>query len=70
MKGEGHPGLGGYMHGYAWSYRLESRHMCLPIAALEFVAVACSFIIFHSLLVAPEGEPAGAQGCWFVSLMP
>ena len=49
------------MHGYAWSFKLEARHMCLPIAALEFAAWVCSIIIFEPILRKLPGEPEGAR---------
>ena len=49
------------MHGYAWSYKLQQRHLCLPIAALEFLALALSFIIFGALLLPLPGEPLGIR---------
>jgi hypothetical protein len=61
VKGDGHPGLGGYMHGLCWQYRLTKAQAALPIALLEFVAYLWSIIIFASHAAPLPSEPAGLR---------
>jgi hypothetical protein len=44
------PAIAGYMHGSYWHYRYPAAWLCLPIAVLEFLALAVSIIIFSPLL--------------------
>jgi hypothetical protein len=44
------PGIAGYMHGVFWVHVYPSDWLWLPIAVLEFLALAVSIIVFEPLL--------------------
>jgi site-specific DNA-cytosine methylase len=44
------PSIAGYLYGRWWSIPVNSNMHRLPIAALEFLAIAISFIVFHKFL--------------------
>jgi hypothetical protein len=44
------PGIAGYMHGVFWVHLYPSDWLWLPIAVLEFIALAVSIIVFAPLL--------------------
>ena len=44
------PSIAGYLYGRWWSIPVNEKMHRLPIAALEFLAIAISFVIFHKLL--------------------
>ena len=55
LKGTTSPGIGGYMHTYAWRIALTSDEV-LPISVLEYVAIAVNLIEFAALLPRPLDE--------------
>ena len=44
------PSIAGYLHGFFWSFPYPSSWTALPIAALEFLALAVSIILFAPFL--------------------
>ena len=46
LEGAPIPGLGGFFHGFWWTYPLTLAQMRIPIPHLEFVASIISFILF------------------------
>ena len=49
-EGAAVPGLGGFLHGFWWSYALSTAHLELPITALEFVTIDVGLEIFEPML--------------------
>ena len=49
MEGARVPGLGGYCHGFFFSYALTERDMRLHITALEFLAAVAGVMVFGRL---------------------
>ena len=54
--------LAGYMHGFWWRFRLSRAWLSLPIAVLEFLAVALNVIIFGPLLNCVGASDGDGQG--------
>ena len=60
-EGTTSPGIGGYMHTYAWRIELSPDEI-LPISPLEYVAIAINLIEFGGILPQPLSSVATMLG--------